>query len=222
MKELQLPRRCFIKAAVMKLPYFDWKDYIQLLKSNVSIVAEACYGGLLSSMLGLPFCSPFVNLRVGIEPEDYYSLLENLREYMNKAPSLQPKEKYRNTNFVGWEGRIEFPLLWYDDVLLHGFHYENTAQFLEIFEKRRKRFNPNKYVVFKVLYDEEDVKRFQSLPHKVKWGIYYKPTDYDNIITVPFSDICNPYAYAYGTYVFQYFKSHQIFENLNVFKLLGN
>lgn len=221
--ELAVSRKKFINGKVFKIPHFEWNKYIQIYDKEWSIVADTCIGGVMANALGLPFCSPFVNVRVGIEKNDYYYLIENLDDYMKLSPSKSAKLKYKDIDWNGWECRIDFPKLWYGDVMLHGFHYESQDSFFEIWEKRRKRYNPEYKVILKILYDEEDVQKFQSIPCKRKLGFYYKETDDKNIITVCPKESAVDISYQYGSYVFYYFVNNgEIFTYINIFDFLLN
>lgn len=91
-KILQIPRRKFINGKVFQVPCFNWKRYLKIYESDLSIVSEACYGGKLSHQLGLPFNSPFVNVRIGNNRKDYSSLLNRLKDYMQMTP--QPENQW--------------------------------------------------------------------------------------------------------------------------------
>lgn len=103
--KLNIPQARFLHGKIFKLPYFNWKDYIEIYKSKISIIAEACYGGILSHHLGLPFFSPFVNVRIGYEKNDYYKMLENLDDYMQRTPERLPQSiGYLNKEWPEWKG----------------------------------------------------------------------------------------------------------------------
>lgn len=130
--------------------------------------------GGISNILGLPFCSPFVNVRVGIEKDDYFELIKKLDYYMEQTPAEIPKLKYAAYNWNGWEGRINFPKLWYDDIMIHGFHYSSQMNFFEQWEKRRKRYNSEKKVILKILYDQEDIEKFHEIKFSKNWILSQK------------------------------------------------
>ena len=104
---------------------------------------------------------------------------------MLETPSWSAGGIWQNEDFIGIEGKTKYPMLWYDDVLLHGFHYADSAIFLEKWERRRKRFNMHNYVVFKCLYDEWDIQNFRKINAK-KLGIYWGNGDMkpDGIISL--------------------------------------
>lgn len=153
---------------------------------------------------------------------DYFELLNHLDEYMKRTPSVLPGKQYENFDFKGFQGRVEFPRLWYDDILIHGFHYRSTDEMLEIWEKRRKRYRADNVAVLKILYDEVDVERFELLPFKKKLGLYYKKTSYDNIITLNSEDITGPWAYSFAGYILQMVRTQEIFKYFDIFSFLAD
>ncbi len=220
---LRIERKKFINGKVFKLPNFSWNKYMQIYNSNISIISENCTGGVLSNALGLPFCSPFVKVRIGIEKMDYFRLISKLDYYMKQSPKEFTDGKYKDINWNGWEGRVDFPRLWYDDILIHGFHYQSQKELLDTWENRRKRYNSQNKLVIKVLYEEEDVERFEQLECNKKLGIYHKKVQSDNIITIPCikEDICDMYSYSYATYIFDIVNNGIIFSYIDIFELLG-
>lgn len=198
---------------IFEIPCFDWKRYLKIYESNISFVTELCYGGVLSHHLGLPFNSPFVNVMVG-DRIGYQKMLDRLDYYMSTSPEVKDNED----GGVYLEGCVEYPLLWYGDIVLHGFHYRNVEDFFFKWEKRRKRYNPNSNIVFKILYDENDLEEFERLAVKNKVGFYYENTDMEQVITVPFDRY--HFTYAFSTCVLKFIESGSIFRETNIFKLL--
>lgn len=94
-----------------KIPYFNWERYIEAYEKQISIVAEACYGGILCHNLGLQFNSPFVNVRIGLETNDYMKMIKKLDKYMMQTPSTKANNRYANVDWNGMEGRIDYPKL---------------------------------------------------------------------------------------------------------------
>lgn len=221
MRELEIPRRAFINGKIFRVPCFNWSRYLRIYESNISIIAEACYGGKLSHELGLPFNSPFVNVRVGNEQEDYTGLLQKLDYYMSVSPELINKGKYRTMEWGGYEGRIDFPKLWYGDIMLHGFHFKSQQDFFDVWEKRRKRFNNCNYLIMKILYTEKDVEEFIKLDCCNKLGIYYEDVNNENIVELKFEEkLREQYAYQFASYVFNSIGNGTFFESVDIFKLL--
>lgn len=141
---------------------------------------------------------------------------------MKQTPSVLPGKEYERFDFTGWEGRIDFPRLWYDDILIHGFHYKSTEEMLEIWEKRRMRYHPDNIAVMKILYNDNDVEKFESLPFKKKLGFYFKDTSYDNILTINSESVTDEYAYMYASYIYNLIVSKEFFKYFDIFKFLAD
>lgn len=217
---LNIERSKFLHGKIFKIPNFSWERYMEIYKKTISIIAEACYGGIISNHLGLPFNSPFVNVRIGIEHDDYYKLLNHLDKYMTQSPNFEANNIYVKKNWDGWEGRIQYPKLWYDDIVINGFHFIDEEKLFNSWERRRQRYNKQDRVIFKILYSEQDVEEFSKLQEINKIGFYYRKTNFDNIIWIPFEDNLK-YAYQYGTYITHLAKTGEIFLYFNVFKLIN-
>lgn len=207
---------------IRKIPGFDLDRYQKFKEHPVSIVSEMCVGGALYRALGLRYESPFVNVRIGLTRNDYFEFLNHLDGYMNRTPSLQPGPTYKNFDFIGWETRTEFPMLWYDDIMIHGFHYRSTEEMLETWERRRKRFHSDNVAILKILYDDSDVDKFEELPFKRKLGFYYKSTPYNDILTLGTEIVENGvhYSYWYAPLVYSIIDAGQMFQYIDIFKFL--
>lgn len=208
---------------IRKIPGFDSEKYQKLQEHPVSIVSEMCVGGALYRALGLRYESPFINVRIGLERNDYFEFLNHLDEYMSRTPSLQPGPIYKDCDFIGWETRTEFPILWYDNIMIHGFHYRSIEEMMDTWERRRKRFHSDNVVILKILYDDSDVDRFERLPFKKKLGFYYKPTPYDDILTLGTEIEKNGvhYSYWYAPLVYQIIDGGEVFQHIDIFKFLS-
>ena len=219
-EDLNIPREIFLKGSIFTIPYFDWKRYIKIYKGKISIVAECCYGGILSHCLGLPFYSPFVNLRVN-DRDSYTEMICNLNYYMSVSPTTKNIGRYKDKDWTSIEGRVKYPILWYGDIMLHGFHYRSEEDFYKKWEERRKRYHSESTVVFKILYDEKDIEEFEALNLQNKVGVYYENTKWENIITTPVRNVSvYDYAYQYGSYVTQTFITGTVFRYIDIFKAL--
>lgn len=219
-EKLHIDRKRFLKGSVIQLPFFDWKKYIKIYNSNLSIISEVCFGGILSKRLGFALNSPFVNVRIGTKKNDFFEFLENINKYMLESPSLECNKYIETNSWCGEEfGRVKYPLLRYDNIILHGFHYKTQKDFLEDWEKRRKRYNFQNNIVFKILYDEKDIEKFENIPFTYKLGFYYKETRCENIITIPFNEIY--WAYSWMTYINQITISGELFNYVDFFELLS-
>jgi uncharacterized protein (DUF1919 family) len=159
-------------------------------------------------------------MRIGIEKTDYFEMIENLDYYMTQSPKNTPKSKYQDINWHGWEGRTDFPRLWYDDILIHGFHYHSQEEFFEIWEKRRKRYNSDCKFIIKILYDDEDVERFEQINWPYKLGFYHKETRFEDIISIYPEKLCDRYAYQYASYVYNMVRDGELFKKVDIISSL--
>ncbi|WP_017810410.1 DUF1919 domain-containing protein [Clostridium saccharoperbutylacetonicum] len=131
---------------------FDFDKYIHILKSNISIVSDDCWGGSTYNSLSLPFNSPFINLfpimynsERGTICDDYYKLLNNLEYYLS-----QPLKVITDGNGTN------FPMGSIGDVRLNFNHYSNFEEAKKAWDRRVKRFNFKNYIVKKTIYDDDD------------------------------------------------------------------
>lgn len=134
----------------------------RLKNTDVTIISSNCNGGVISSDLGLPFRSPFVNLFV--RASDYIRILSDLRGYMNESLRF-----VRETDLV--YGDVSYPTAYLRDAKIYFMHYDSEEEALEAWERRKKRINwDNLYVIFtdRSGCTMEDLKAFDALPYKNK------------------------------------------------------
>ena len=85
-------REKIISSIAFRQPLFDFKKYVQLMESRITIVSDDCSAALIYNILGLEFLSPFILSLVA--QRDYLKLLKNFRYYVQL-----PLEEV-----VGWNG----------------------------------------------------------------------------------------------------------------------
>lgn len=79
-KEMGFPEKRIIMAKVFCIPGFCFRKYLEVFSSDISIIANNCWGGYAYHALGMKFYSPFINMFV--HDRDYIKLLGNLRHYL--------------------------------------------------------------------------------------------------------------------------------------------
>lgn len=136
----------------------------ELKNHDFSILCNNCNGGVISHDLGLRFNSPTVNLFFA--GDGFYTFCEDLKYYLNQPLVAQPSRK---------SGAIEYPVfslgIGERKIELHFLHYHSYREAVELWERRKKRFNPENYFIVMAFFDkadEERIKRFEELPHKNK------------------------------------------------------
>ena len=144
---------------IVCIPGFTLQKYRQLQRSQLSIFAIDCFGGVISNRMGLPFRSPFVNLFM--DKKDYVRFLRSPRVYMEEKLVF---EKTAFEKFIG----INYPVFTMGNVSVHMSHYPNFDEAVSIWNKRKQRINW--YNLFIEMYtDEQEVlEQFDALPHGKK------------------------------------------------------
>lgn len=100
---------------------------------NVTIISQNCIGGVFYHDMGMKFTSPTINLF--INGPDFVRLVQNLKYYMESNLEMSWEEEYP----IGILG---------DDVRIDFMHYQSCEEAKEKWEKRAKRINWDKIVVF--------------------------------------------------------------------------
>lgn len=95
---------------------------------DFTIISSNCNGGVISSDLGLPFRSPFVNLF--IKASDFIRILTDLRGYMEEQLSF-----VKETDPI--YGDISYPTAYLKDVKIYFMHY-NTEDEAGSMGKKKK------------------------------------------------------------------------------------
>lgn len=167
-----------------------------LIKSPPTIFAPNCWGGITYHHLHLPFMSPLINMH--IDHDEYLTLLEDPRYYMEKEPQLL--EIYCDPTVP-----FPFPVADLGGIRLWMNHYRSWDEALAAWHRRVKRIDwQNLFVMF---FDEDPVRveRFCSLPYDKKvcfvpWDIKKEhciPVPYrqqESLIRYPFWEIINNLA----------------------------
>lgn len=167
---LGIDSKKLINVRVFSLPKFDFMKYTNILESNISIISNDCWGGLVYHTLDIQNKSPFIN--TFIEDEDYITLLGNLEHYMK-----QPLVMERDGEFD------QFPIASLGEkVKLKLWHYESFTMAKECWDRRIKRFNFDNFFIKMTIKDDEMAEKFDNLPFENKVGFYYKQTKYDSIV----------------------------------------
>lgn len=156
---------------VLDIPNIDLNKYIHLKNSQISIISNNCWGGLVYNSLGLECLSPFKNLF--LEDDDYLRLLINLRDYLE-----MPLE------FVRFEIEIHskqrYPVMRLGDIFVHCNHDDNPKDALEKWNRRLKKINYDNLFVEMYTEDKDIAEQFVSMDQ-------YK----NKICFVPFETKCN-------------------------------
>lgn len=97
----------------------------------LTVISQNCIGGVFTHDLGMPFCSPTVNLY--LPAADFIKFAKNLEHYLNAELKLTWGEEY--------------PVGTLEDIKIYFVHYDHCRQALEAWERRKKRVDLSKVLV---------------------------------------------------------------------------
>lgn len=127
-----IERRKIITYRVLQIPGLDFGRYIELKDSNISIISNNCWGGIICRTLGIECRSPFKNL--SLEDEDYLRLLKNLKYYMELDIQFL-KFAYNK------HSRKDYPIMILDDVKVHCNHDTDPQEAAARWIRRKEKLN---------------------------------------------------------------------------------
>lgn len=171
-----VPRTKIISYHLLEIPYFNFIKYDLIKKSNVSIVSNNCWGGVLYNTLGMECISPFKN--VSFSSDDYIKVLSDLKHYLNIDPVWTgKKEMDKNKN-------KEVPMLELDDVFIKCNHDPDAETAIQNWKRRRKKFNWNNILVEMYAEDinvEREFYRVSNLYEKKICFVPYKSEERNSV-----------------------------------------
>lgn len=188
-----------IQAKVFCLPYFDFEEYVNLLHSKISIIANNCWGGTVYHTLGLQFLSPFINMFE--EDDDYIRIVNNLEYY------LELKLQFERMEYNSVLG-INYPVCKLDDVELHFNHYVSMEEVEQKWYERIQRINWDNLFIMMFTEDRRALERFDYLPYNKKIcfvsfesilqsAFYLQVKNRKEMQDIPFWEIVNKTASGY-------------------------
>lgn len=148
-----------ILARVFCLPGFKFEKYVELLHSQITIIASNCWGGAVYHTLEMQFRSPFINMFMGIK--DYLKLLNNPQYYLGLRLQFEQFEYITNTD-------IQFPVCKLDDVRLYFNHYRDMKEVEAKWYPRVKRINWDNLFIMLFTEKEEEAEAFNELKYQKK------------------------------------------------------
>lgn len=150
-----ISRDKLINASVLQIPHFDFKQYIDLRNSNISIIGNNCWGGITYHSLDLEFNSPIINMF--ISDTDYIKMLDDFKFYMSQPIKFEYMDKIH-----------KYPVCSIGDVKLYCNHYKNFDEVKEKWEKRVAKINYDNLFFMYYTEDETLAKKFDCLNFEKK------------------------------------------------------
>lgn len=170
-----------IRGSVFELPYFDFKEYLKLKRSNVSILSNYCLGGMIYKMLGLKVASPTINMYCA--GKGYLKFLEKYEYYLN----CEMKELWQENYIDGTLSPESFFLkgILGNKIVWNFNHSICAKETIAQWNKHKERFNFENVAVIMIIQSDEDAFRFEKLKIEKKLGVYYKELGLEHIVYVP-------------------------------------
>lgn len=141
-----------LRGKILNIPNMDFKEYVKLKQSKLTIVSNTCWGGMLYATLGMECLSPFKNLY--FYDTDYIKVLNNFKEYMDIEPQFQK---------FGSIGGRNYPILRIKDIDIHCNHDVDPDEAIEKWNRRRKKINYNNMLVEMSTSDRKIAEKFCDL-----------------------------------------------------------
>lgn len=127
-----IERRKIITYRVLQIPRLDFCRYIEFKDSNISIISNNCWGGIICRTLGMECRSPFKNL--SLEDDDYLRLLRDLNYYMGLELKFLKFAYNKNS-------QKEYPVMILDDVKVHCNHDTDPWEAAAKWGRRKEKIN---------------------------------------------------------------------------------
>jgi len=157
--KLGIDKKKVINGSVFAIENFDFNKYIRIKKSNITILSNNGWGGIVYKRLGLKYNSPFINCFQ--EEKDFIKYLNSLETYVKKAVTLYSWEK--EPVF-----KREFPVLLLEDIKIycnHDIFYEEAES---KWNNRSKRININNMLIVMHTHNRDILEEFDKLPFENK------------------------------------------------------
>lgn len=142
----------------------------KISSSNISIISNNCWGGMVSKSFNLPFNSPTIGLF--FTSDDYLKFLEQLRYYLDMEIEFIDFSESKNAElFHENQDVIDHPIGKLDDIEVYFVHYKTKEEALEKWNRRKKRVNFDNLLI-KIseqnFFSVEHLSRFTNLPYDNK------------------------------------------------------
>ena len=143
---------------IVCIPGFTLQKYRQLQRSQLSIFAMNCFGGIISHKLGLRILSPFFNLRTDTE-EDFLRFLKHPRIYIEE--DLDFKETRPSSDFIS-------PVYSIGDMTLWMVHSKDFDEAVKKWNERKQRINWHNIIAIMDTNKPEILEKFDAIPYGKK------------------------------------------------------
>lgn len=139
-----------LRGKILNIPNMDFKEYVKLKQSKLTIVSNTCWGGKVYYSLGLECLSPFKNLF--FSNNDYLKILNNFKYYMSIEPQFDRIGYEYNDN--------SYPILKIEDIDIHCNHEKKPEKAIADWNRRREKINYDNVMIEMLADDKEIAKEF--------------------------------------------------------------
>ncbi len=147
---LRIPSSKIVGVSPFREPNFDFEDYVRIKESDLTIIADNCFGGYLYNFLSLQFTSPFINMY--FSSSDMLKLMNNPRSYLSMPIIFSHMQDDGNLG--------SFPVCKLGDLTLYMNHYKDFEDAKRHWDKRVQRVNYDRIVY--VLHFNENCAEFRE------------------------------------------------------------
>ena len=178
--ELGIEQDKILRSNIFKLPFFNFEKYIELRKSNITILSNSCIGGKIYNKLALETLSPTKNM---------YCLGKNFVRFCNNVEYYIKQEMKPLENDDIKEGTIGLEDFFQkgklDDIVWTFNHSVYAEDAISKWNEHVKKINIDNIAVIMIILNDSDIELFNSIKFEKKIGVYYKNIDASNIIYCP-------------------------------------
>mgnify|MGYP002624874316 CR=1 FL=1 len=175
-RSLGLDLEKIILDRVVCIPGFTLEKYRRLRRSNLSILSQNCWGGLIYHSFGLPFLSPTVNI--------YFKERDFLQLLSDPLRTLDAELRFYATAFDEDDQR-HYPVMSLGGSKIHMIHYDDEKSARIKWEDRRLRLNWYNLLVMMYTEQQEILEEFDRLPFGKKVCFVPFESDSDCAFFIP-------------------------------------
>ena len=149
----------FVLDRTVLIPGFTLEKYIELRRSNLSIISMGWWAGIAYHNLGLPELSPTIGM---------YATEENFINFLPEARWHIKKDLHFERTEYNSDLGIHYPIFWLDGMQWFMNGYTNDADALEKWNERKDKINWQNVLVTMHTASPAVLERFNCLPYPKK------------------------------------------------------
>ncbi len=148
-----IARNRLLRYEVLLIPELSLQRYFMLYESQMTILSNNCWGGMLCKALGMECRSPLKNLF--LTDEDYLKLLSDLKFYFSQVPCYKRDD-------IDVHSKKKYPVLGLCDIEIHCNHASGPDEAIRDWMRRVKKVNYNNLFCEMYTENRESAVRFRA------------------------------------------------------------